>query len=177
MKKTFKIGSLVLMILIITAFTGAKYPISEAEPNNTIAEANSFHVDATVNGAIQPADDLDYFSWNGISSTSWGFIALLDTSESTISKDGVLTALAPDTTTILDADTGSWENGSGIALQPFVQDASRTYYLQVRENGVNAEIDLYHLDSFSHHRRIQNRDRTQWYLLHWYDFIDDQCGT
>jgi len=121
----------------------AALSVTETEPNNTPAEANALDSRAILAGAINPAGDLDYFSLTGLN-TSWGFIALLDTTSSTPSQDGALTALGSDGVTVLQTDTGSWERGSGIALQNYA-DGSATHYLHVNEQGNDSLLDPYQL--------------------------------
>jgi len=111
----------------------AVWAASETEPNNNPGEANSLYYDTSMDGAIDPLGDVDYYAINGVN-TTWGFIALLETDGA-----GTLTALGTDGTTVLKSDTGSWGQGSGIALQNFADD-SVTHYLRVNEAGDDAVI-------------------------------------
>ena len=165
MKKRFWF-QIVLALVLLAAFlavptrTGAGSPIAgslarlaggmfaaatttESEPNNTPGTANALDSGEILTGAITPAGDLDYFSLKGLN-TSWGFIALLDTTSSTPSQDGALTAFGSDGVTVLQTDTGSWERGSGIALQNYA-DGSATHYLHVNEQGNDSLLDPYQL--------------------------------
>ena len=112
---------------------GVVWAASETEPNNNPGEANSLAPDTIMDGTIDPIGDVDYYALNGVNAT-WGFIALLETDEA-----GTLTALGSDGTTVLQSDTGSWEQGAGIALQNFA-DGSATHYLRVNESGNDAAI-------------------------------------
>ncbi len=120
---------------------------SETEPNDSAAQANSLSLVGNMQGSISPAGDADYFSMPGIN-TTWGYIALLDTQGSSSSTDATLTALGSDGTTVLQSDSGSWENGSGIALQSYV-DGSATHYLKVNETGDDATISDYSLTYYN----------------------------
>jgi hypothetical protein len=136
----------VLCLLASALLTGQAFAaatISETEPNNTPAAANVLTGWDILTGAINPAGDVDYFSLDG-KNTTWGFIALLDTTGSTAGQDGTLTALGSDGVTILQTDTGSWERGAGIALQNYA-NGSATHYLRVNEQGDNSPLDAYQL--------------------------------
>jgi hypothetical protein len=136
------IGFVMALLLTIAGITFAA-DSSEVEPNNTPAQANPLTSGQSLSGSIAPAGDVDYFSLGGIN-TGWGFIALLDTSASSTGDDGVLTALGSDGVTELQTDSGSWERGSGIALQNFA-DGSDTHYLRVNESGEDETISSYGL--------------------------------
>jgi len=116
---------------------------AESEPNNTPGTANPLSAGATNTASINPTGDVDFYSLGGVN-TTWGFIALLDTLSSTASKRATLTALRNDGTTVLQSDTGSWERGSGIALQNYA-DSGLTHYLLVNEEGNNAAVTPYTL--------------------------------
>ena len=133
-----------LMASIIVMSAGANNSnVSESEPNDSSAEANSLYATDHLQGSISPSGDVDYFSMSGIN-TTWGFIALLDTHNSTTSTDATLTALGTDGTTVLQSDSGSWENGSGIALQNYA-DGNATHYLKVNETGDDSTVSDYSL--------------------------------
>jgi len=124
---------------VIVAVSAAT--LAEVEPNDTKDQANPLYAGTPNTGAISPISDTDYYSLTGVN-TTWGFIALLDTVSSTTSTRGTLTALRTDGTTVLQSDTGSWERGSGIALQNYADD-SATHYLRVNEEGNDATITPY----------------------------------
>lgn len=137
MKK--RILSIIIVILVsLGLVVGGVWAASETEPNNIPGEANPLFSATLMDGAINPVGDVDFYALNGINPT-WGFIALLETVGS-----GTLTALGSDGTTVLQSDTGSWEQGSGIALQNFA-DGAATHYLRVNENGDDATISAYTL--------------------------------
>ncbi|PKO22056.1 MAG: hypothetical protein CVU38_11345 [Chloroflexi bacterium HGW-Chloroflexi-1] len=115
----------------------------ESEPNDTPGTAHPLSAGVTNTGSINPIGDIDYYSLGGVN-TAWGFIALLDTYGSTASKRATLTALRNDGTTVLQTDTGSWERGSGIALQNYA-DSGLTHYLLVNEEGNDAAVTPYTL--------------------------------
>jgi len=121
----------------------------EVEPNNTPATANPLpqHGARQIDGAIEPAGDVDYFRLDGLS-ISFGFVAILDTSESTASQQGVLTAYAADGTTVLQSDAGSWVDGSVIAWQSQVNGAE-PYYVRVGEVDDDQPITPYRLRYYS----------------------------
>lgn len=131
-------GIMAALGLVVLAAAGT---FSETEPNNTPATANPLAPGDTVTGAISPIGDQDYFSIPGVN-TTWGFIALLDTSASGTSAE--LDALRSDGTTVMQSDVGSWVKGSGIALQGFV-DGGATHYLRVHKKGDNATVASYSL--------------------------------
>lgn len=138
-----------LLYIMLVGFTTVRFAaISETEPNDSTSAATVMgRYQNPVNGAIDPVGDVDYFVWPGVNST-WGYIALLDTSQSTGSKDGVLTAIRADEATVQDSDTGSWVNGSGIALQNYA-DGNDPVYFKVNEDGDNAGITNYDLRIYS----------------------------
>jgi hypothetical protein len=128
------------ILLITTVFfislglvVGVVWAASEVEPNNNPGEANSLARGISMDGAIDPPGDVDYYALNGVNS-AWGFIALLETAGT-----GTLTALGNDGATVLQSDTGSWEQGAGIAFQNF-PDGSATHYLRVNETGDDAVL-------------------------------------
>jgi hypothetical protein len=136
------VTSLVVPLAVAGALT-ALADNTEIEPNNTPATANALAPNITMNGAITPVLDLDYYVINGINPT-WGFIALLDTLSSTTSTSGRLMVLHHDGATVVNFDTGSWERGSGIALQSFVDGAS-ALYLRVNQQTDSSTISRYRL--------------------------------
>jgi hypothetical protein len=133
-------------IILVIAMVGAVLAEAESEPNDTPAQANPLITTEIKTGAIDPAGDLDYFQFTGVNPT-WGFIALLDTVSSTASTDGVLTGYGPDGSTPLQSDSGSWERGSGIALQAF-SGHDQPHYLRVEESGGDETISTYNLRYF-----------------------------
>jgi len=134
------IGLGVTVVAVIVAAVSAA-TLAEGEPNNTPGQANPLSSGIPEGGAISPISDTDYYSLTGVN-TTWGFIALLDTLSSTTSTRGTLTALRSDGTSVLQFDTGSWERGSGIALQNYA-DGSATHYLRVNEENDDATITTY----------------------------------
>ncbi len=146
MKHALKMLVVVGMIVIVVG--GMLIPIfavtiSESEPNDSSAQANELRATQIMSAAINTTGDTDYFSIPGIN-TRWGVIALLDTSAVTGTQQGELTMLSSDGSTVLQSDVGSWENGSGIALQSYVS-GSDDHYLKVNEQGNNATIANYTL--------------------------------
>jgi hypothetical protein len=132
-----------LTIAALGLVAGLVLALSESEPNDTPAQANSLSGAQPISGAVDPAGDVDYFAQDGVNVT-WGYIALLETVSSTTSQQGTLTALGNDGTTVLQSDTGSWEHGSGIALQNYA-DSRVTHYLRVNEDGDDATVSTYTL--------------------------------
>src|SRR5438270_10260378 len=108
----------------------------ETEPNDTAATANPLPHNVTMTGIISPSSDLDFFAQPGINAT-WGFIALLDTVSGTTPLAAQITALHNDGATALQSDTGSWERGSGIALQSYA-DGGITHYLRIKAPAVTS---------------------------------------
>ena len=151
--KPFASIGLGLIIALVLFLAVSAASVVETEPNNSAGQANALTRWDLMTGAISPSGDVDYFSVDGIN-TTWGFIALLETITSTTSTAGTLTALASDGVTILDADTGSWERGSGIALQNYA-DGSATHFLQVKENGDDETISSYNLRYYETITRTQ----------------------
>ncbi len=118
--------------------------VAEIEPNDDPTHATLLSsYDNAVTGSISPTGDLDYFALPGIN-TTWGIIALADTLSSTDSTSATLDFLAADGTTVLQSDTGSWERGSGIALQNYAS-GSLTQYLRLNEFGNDAPVTAYTL--------------------------------
>ncbi len=124
---------------VLIAFGGA-----EVEPNDTPAQANPLSNKEVLDGSIDPIGDKDYFVIPGVN-TGWGFIALVDTGDSTSSQTVRIRAFDNSGTTLLQSDIGSWEKGSGIALQNFADDEGLSHYLSVNEVGNDATISLYHI--------------------------------
>lgn len=142
MKRRF-VTTFGLTIVALSLVAGLVLALSESEPNDTPAQANPLSGSQPMDGTIDPVGDVDYFSQSGINVT-WGYIALLETVSSTTSQQGALTAVGSDGTTVLQSDTGSWERGSGIALQNYA-DGSTTHYLRVNEDGDDATVSTYTL--------------------------------
>jgi hypothetical protein len=132
-----------IVLLVAVMLTGVVLAVSELEPNDTPAQANTLSPGALMEGAVNPTGDQDYFALGGIN-TGWGFIALLETDQSITSQQGSLTALRHDGVTVLQSDSGSWEHGSGIALQNYA-DGSSSLFLRVTEQGNDATISTYNL--------------------------------
>jgi hypothetical protein len=138
-----KVISAEVLLLMVLLFQTPLYASSESEPNDTPATATPLTDKVTMNGEIKPVGDSDYYIIDGVN-TTWGFIALLDTSVSTASKAGVITVLRNDGMTVLQTDSGSWEKGSGIALQNYA-DGSQDHYITVHEQGDDDAISPYNL--------------------------------
>ena len=148
---TFRLVAVILAGMLLAAFFinafAAMEVRSEEEPNDTPATANPLiGKKDEITGTINPVSDVDYFLLDGVN-TQWGFITFLDTSASSASTDGKLTAYASDGTTILQEDSGSWEHGSVIAWQKFV-DGDADHYLRVMEEENNDLIEPYTLRNY-----------------------------
>src|SRR5512135_2125768 len=130
-----------IMTIVLTAALAA-VANSEIEPNNDPAHATLLTT-IPMTGAISPTTDVDWYALPGVNST-WGFIALLDTISSTGKVSGTLTAFGNDGTTLLQSDTNSWERGSGIALQSYVDNAL-THFLKIETAISGTLIDTYTL--------------------------------
>ena len=133
-----------LMVLFLPTMATS---VSESEPNDSSANANILSPQAVMNAAIEPIADLDYFNINGVNST-WGVIALLDSSGSTASTNATLSMLGTDGNTVLQSDSGSWMFGSGIALQAYT-DGAVPHYLRVNETDNDQSISAYTLRYYS----------------------------
>ncbi|MCL4561461.1 MAG: hypothetical protein M1281_12710 [Chloroflexi bacterium] len=133
--------SLASIFVLLTAGLAAA-SITEIDPNDSPDTANPLAPRAVMYGAVDPKYDQDYFALQGLI-TSWGFIALLDTSDSSPIQVGVLSAYGSDGTTLLQSDEGSWEKGSGIALQKYA-DGDDMHYLSVAAP-LDQTISSYHL--------------------------------
>lgn len=144
MKKSalIAVGLSLVMTAIISVPIRAAF-VTETEPNDTPATANPLSRWDTLAGAVNPAGDLDFYALEGVN-TGWGFIALLDTTASPAGTRPTLTAYANDGATVLQSDTGSWEHGSGIALQNYAS-GSLTHYLRVNEEGDDETVPTYTL--------------------------------
>jgi hypothetical protein len=137
------VAGVLLSAFVINALA-AMTVYSEEEPNDTPATANTLiGRNGEITGTINPVSDVDYFLLDGINN-QWGFITFLDTSASNASTDGKLTAYSSDGTTVLQEDSGSWEHGSVIAWQKFV-DGAANHYLRVSEVENNDLIEPYSL--------------------------------
>lgn len=136
-----------ISIMLGLGTAGLVWAISETEPNDSPAEANALASGQRMEGAIGPVGDVDYYAQNGVNVT-WGYIALLETISSTSSQEATLTALGSDGTTVLQSDSGSWERGSGLALQNYA-DGGSIHYLRVNEDGDDATVSTYTLRYYS----------------------------
>lgn len=134
------VGAALASLLVLTFSAAAAHSV-EVEPNNTPATANPVVLNQPTEGAIQPAGDVDYFVAPGINPL-WGYSAVLETDTAAPSQQGVLTAYRSDGTTVVQTDSGSWQRGSIIAFQSYV-DGSSPAYLRVSENGDNQAMAPY----------------------------------
>jgi hypothetical protein len=143
MKDHFRIA-IVLLCLISAplAMADAAGAADEVEPNGSLETAGELWSQSVMSGAVDPVGDVDYFALDGVNPT-WGFIALLDTSGSSGSVKAELSAL-DNSGAVLQTDKGSWEHGSGIALQNY-PDGRLTHYLRVNEDGNDGQITSYTL--------------------------------
>jgi len=145
------IGGVVVMIglffgVLVISGLAATAASQELEPNDSPEQANSLDVSQPIQGAIDPVNDVDYYKQAGVN-TLWGYIALLDTTVSMAGDNGVLTAYASDGMTVLQEDNGSWEDGSVIAWQRFV-NGNQTAYLKVSDEGGDEVISPYSLQRY-----------------------------
>jgi hypothetical protein len=132
----------ICFILAALVMVNGAVAADEVEPNGSLETAGPLDPKEEMSGAIDPVGDVDYFALNGVNST-WGFIALLDTSGSSGSGTAVICALN-NSGEVLQMDKGSWEHGSGIALQNY-PDNNLTHYLRVNEDGDDQKIKPYTL--------------------------------
>ncbi len=131
-----------LALFLLVGGVSAATPSSEQEPNNTPAQANALYSATPMQGNIDPAGDVDYFSIRG-NGTGWGVVAVLDASASAMGHDAVLTAFAPDGTTVRAQNSGRWEKGPLIA---WLRDTGRDdHFLRVSEQGNDGRITPYTL--------------------------------
>ena len=140
-----RIGGLLLLLLflILTATAvQAATATTEQEPNNTPAQANRLSIYSPMEGAIDPAGDVDYFKVRGVGDM-WGIVAFLDTGDSTSSQQGVLTAYAPDGVTELQHNQAASERKGLIAWQYFT--GNEDHFLRVSEAGDDQTISQYSL--------------------------------
>ena len=134
--------AMLLALLLLTGVVSAAIFSSEQEPNDTPAQANDLRSATPMQGNIDPVGDVDYFSAHG-NGTSWGVVAVLDVSASTASRDALLTAYAPDGTTVRAQNTGRWQKGPLIA---WLRDTGRDlHFLRVSEQGGDGRITPYTL--------------------------------
>ena len=137
------VGAILSSLLVLTFSASAAHSV-EVEPNNTPATANPVVHNKPMEGAIQPAGDVDYSTAAGIDINFpfWGYTAVLETDAAAPSQQGVLTGYRTDGVTVLQTDSGSWQRGSIIALQPYV-DGSSPLYVRVSESGDDQALDPY----------------------------------
>jgi uncharacterized protein (TIGR03437 family) len=122
---------------------------SEIEPNNSPTEANALDLISsrqTVTGAITPASDADYFSFNAPAGARlW---ASVDTGGTQISgatsRDSILTLFGPDGTTVIEEDNDDGigngcddtnESSAASTIAGRTLSAAGVYYLRVRASG------------------------------------------
>jgi hypothetical protein len=141
--KSVPILAFLLIFLLFASVALASVASTEQEPNNTPAQANSLYRYSPMQGAIDPAGDVDYFL-TGKGNTQWGFVAFLDSSNSTSSQQGVLSAYAPDGTTLLQQDEGAPGKQALVAWQHFAS-GNEKHYLRVNEKEDDQTISQYSL--------------------------------
>ena len=133
---------ILLVLLVMAGSASAATSSTEQEPNNTPAQANTLYSATPMQGNIDPAGDVDYFSTQGYG-IGWGVVALLDANASATGHDGVLTAYAPDGTTVRAQNPGRWQKGPLIA---WLRDTGRdSHFLRVSEQGDDGRITPYTL--------------------------------
>ncbi|MDQ5827676.1 MAG: hypothetical protein M3441_26325, partial [Chloroflexota bacterium] len=118
---------------------------TEIEPNSTITDSQQITLigPTTVNGAINPAGDQDYFKFGLTAGDSfWGYAV---TNESAPSTDSILTLMnAAGTTMQLDDDNGLQSTlSSAIAGAPIT--ATGTHVVQIRQFGGATVMSQYFL--------------------------------
>src|SRR5512139_3738737 len=122
------VGAILSCLLVLTFSASAAHSV-EVEPNDTPATANPVVHNKPMEGAIQPAGDVDYFTAPG-GNPNWpylGYTAVLETDAAAPSQLGVLTGYRADGVTVLQTDSGSWQRGSIIAFQFFVDGGSPVF--------------------------------------------------
>lgn len=131
-----------LAFMLLAGVVAAATFSTEQEPNDTPAQANELRSATPMQGNIDPVGDVDYFSTHG-NGNGWGVVAVLDVSASTASHDALLTAYAPDGTTVRAQNTGRWQKGPLIA---WLRDTGRDlHFLRVSEQGGDGRITPYTL--------------------------------
>lgn len=130
-----------LVVLTLGAFAAHSF---EVEPNNTPATANPVVQNKPMEGAIQPAGDVDYFTAAGVNINFpfWGYTAVLETDAAVPSQEGLLSGYRSDGVTAVQTDSGSWLRGPILAFQSFV-DGSSPVYVRVSESGDDQALDPY----------------------------------
>lgn len=132
---------------------------AEVEPNNSPAEANALDLTAlrqTVAGAITPAADADYFSFNAPAGARvWASVDTGGTQNAgATSRDSVLTLFGPDGTTVIEEDNddgigngndGTSESSLASTIAGRTLSAAGVYYLRVRASGSGSLINPYAL--------------------------------
>ncbi|HEX8231617.1 MAG TPA: S-layer homology domain-containing protein [Chloroflexia bacterium] len=125
--------------------SGTGCAIQEIEPNSTITDSQQITLigPTTVDGAITPAGDQDYFKFAITSGAYfWGYVV---TNQSAPSTDSILTLMnAAGTTVQLDDDNGFQSTlSSAIAGAPIT--ATGTHLVQVRQFGGATIMSQYFL--------------------------------
>jgi len=103
--------------------------LQESEPNNTIAQAQQIMSTTVISGTIDPAGDVDYYTFTG--SKGDLVTALVDVTAASSSFVSALTLQTADGT-ILAASTGTTDNCDSF-LQ-FILPADGAYYLSVTDS-------------------------------------------
>jgi len=138
----FRTLFLLLVLLLSAGVVWAATATTEQEPNNTPAQANALDKRSTMEGAVSPAGDVDYFKIDGVNDM-WGVVAFLDTGASSSSQQGVVTMYAPDGVTPLQHDQAAPGRKGVIAWQHFAN--GNPHFLRVNEAGDNQTISQYTL--------------------------------
>jgi len=145
LKRKFYLGIL-LLLLSFNSLLLASATLSETEPNDTPAQANSLNSRTTIRGSINPATDVDFYKVRGINDL-WGVVAFLDTENSTSSKTGVLALYDSDGSTLLQQDVSKSGKNGVIAWEQFT--GRDEHFLRVTEAGQNQRISDYNLSYFA----------------------------
>ncbi len=122
--------------------------ITETEENNVPATANLLRNGEVGGGDISPQTDVDF--WRAPAKAGDLVFAVVDTQDSTGSKDSYLQVFANDGTTLLAEDdddglgSGPME-GSAVAGVPVPPSNAGNVFYRINEAGNNAEITPYQL--------------------------------
>jgi predicted hotdog family 3-hydroxylacyl-ACP dehydratase len=117
--------------------------LDEAEPNDSIGQANLIRRHEFGNGAIDPLGDQDFWQFSGAADGDLAF-AFVDTQGSAMSTASILELIADDAVSIIETDVNNGPGVTSIIAGAILPHSGNVFY-HVAENGDNDVITEYAL--------------------------------
>lgn len=142
-----RLAALCLLVASATVLNG-QYITPEVEPNNDFTMPQALTLvsgSARLRGNIFPNGDLDFYSFSG-NTGDRVFAATMTSGSATGSTDSLLQLIAPDGTTIIEADDndGSF-GGSSSSIAGATLTSTGTHYLRVTHTSPTNQLRFYDL--------------------------------